>query len=204
MRNQNGYTLLETIIALAVILSALAGPVSLIIRGIHNFSFSKNKIIAVNLAQEGIELIRVIRENNQICIEKEGRRNGPPRTWQTDYDGSIPSSLLGTNRTADALAIRQYSCGSVTIRNPTLANFGAACATTPLRINANGNYNYTDGQPTIFSRCISITRPSGSESGPQGLTIPPADMMDVALVVSWLERDIQRSISLTERLYNWK
>lgn len=203
MQNRNGYTLLETIIALAVILGALVGPISLVIRGIYDFSFAKNKIIAINLAQEGIELIRVIRENNQICLENE-RGRGSSRTWQTDYDGRLPSSLLGVNRTADAINIRQYSCGSIVIRNPTLANLGAACATIPLRADTNGNYGYAPGQPTIFSRCISITRPSASESGPRGLTIPPADMMNVTSVVSWSERGINRSISLTERLYNWR
>ncbi|MBI2056017.1 MAG: type II secretion system protein [Candidatus Sungbacteria bacterium] len=198
-----GFTLLETVVALAVILGALVGPVSLIIRGINNFSFAKNKLIAINLAQEGIELVRVIRENNQICIEKN---TGTLQTWQTDYNGITGSTLLGTQRTIDAIAVTQYLCGSgVLISNPTLTVPSAGCA-NKLRFDpATGRYGYVSGQPTLFSRCLNISRPFSAESGPPGsAAIPTADIMDVTATISWNERGINRTLTLTERLYNWR
>lgn len=66
MKN-SGYTLLETIIALAVILGAIAGPYSLATRGILSSLASKNKLAAYNLSQEGIELVRKIRDDNVLA-----------------------------------------------------------------------------------------------------------------------------------------
>src|SRR3989344_4359334 len=70
-----GFTLLETIVALAVITAVVVGPVVLITSGLISFGFAKNKLIALNLAQEGLELIRAVRENNILCDEIEGGNN---------------------------------------------------------------------------------------------------------------------------------
>ncbi|MBI2055632.1 MAG: hypothetical protein HYT42_01940 [Candidatus Sungbacteria bacterium] len=59
-----GFTLVETIIALFLIVSALAGPFTLATRGIFSAKFSKNKLVALNLAQEGLEIIRQMRDTN--------------------------------------------------------------------------------------------------------------------------------------------
>ena len=59
-----GFTLVETIIALFLIVSALAGPFTLATRGIFSAKFSKNKLAALNLAQEGLEIIRQMRDTN--------------------------------------------------------------------------------------------------------------------------------------------
>src|SRR3989344_3040419 len=69
---KKGFTLLETIVALAVITAAVVGPVVLITSGLISFGFAKNKLIALNLAQEGLELVRAIRENNVLCEALKG------------------------------------------------------------------------------------------------------------------------------------
>src|SRR3989338_5039732 len=47
-----GFALLEKLVAFAVIFAALIGPVSLNSRGLIDGTFAKNKLIALNLAQE--------------------------------------------------------------------------------------------------------------------------------------------------------
>src|SRR3989344_1181853 len=49
-----GFTLIETIVALAVITSAIVGPFTLATKGILHVSFAKNKLVAANLSQEGV------------------------------------------------------------------------------------------------------------------------------------------------------
>lgn len=90
----DGFTLIETIIALAVITSAVVGPFSLATKGILNASFAKNKIIAANLSQEGVELVRKIRENN-ILAGRNWDYGIASGSWQGDIFSSDLSPFSG-------------------------------------------------------------------------------------------------------------
>jgi len=57
-----GFTLIEVIAVLFVISLGLLGVLSLIIQNIQSQSINKNTLIAYQLAQEGIELIRKTRD----------------------------------------------------------------------------------------------------------------------------------------------
>ncbi len=195
MHNQKfkrGFTLLETLVALAVLLAAIAGPVSLVTRGISSSSFSKNRLIAAHLGQEGIELIRLIREQNIMCIVK----GASGIKWDTDFDGVGPLSGAGS-KTIDATDVFTRSCApGVTIHNP---RRGGNCDNTTFRINSSGYYNYVTGIPTIFTRCVQVLQPPANEG-----TIPKQDIMDVISKVQWNEKGVVRAVELKERLYNWK
>lgn len=189
---KKGYTLIETVVALSILTFALVGPVSLILTSLNKVYFSKNKLIAANLAQEGIELIRTIRENNVICEV----RGTPGGRWDSDYDGT--GNLKGTNRTADATAFETVPCVSgVTVKNPIL---GGSCSTNNLKLSSGGTYGYdAGGSNTIFSRCISIDNPAIDEG-----SIQKNNMLDITSTVTWTERGTNRQVELKDRLYNWK
>ena len=189
---RQGFTLVETIVALALITMALVGPVSLIVRGIYSYSSSKSKTIAVNLAQEGIELVRLIRENNVAC----DFANGPPNwRWRRNPDGgSIPSQT--------EVDIQQpflpITCGSASIRFPRLTS---SCSRVLLYNASAGTYGYQTGTPTTFSRCVIVNSPP---AGGHDTDIPASDQMDVIATVTWTERGRARTLVLRERLYHWE
>lgn len=203
-KNQAGFTLLEVVVSLALILAAILGPVSLIIQGLINFSISKNKLIATHLAHEGIELVRAIRENNKIC-----ERNGATGwQWDRDYTGS--GTIMGSGRVIDTTQNNSVSCASLTVQNPLMGGPGAIplvsgdCYQTPIRINSNGQYGYeAGGNLTSFVRCIDITNPAAAESPPEGV-IPSSQMLDIVSTVRWNERGTIKSMILRTRLYNWQ
>ncbi len=204
-RYEAGFTLLETVIALTVILAAVVGPVALITRGIFSFSFSKNKVIAVNLAQEGLEIIRLIRDNNIAC----DNLNGPAVwEWNRDADGGLMRRL---NVGVDMQSRTTISCGSATITTPRLS---VSCS-SPLLFESDpqspnvGTYGYQSGSATVFSRCVRITSPPDNPDCDEprdnpDCTTQAADQMDVASTVTWDDHGNSRSITLQERLYNWK
>lgn len=209
--NNVGFTLLETIVALAVILAAVVGPITLITRSIFNFSFAKNKLIANNLAQEGLELMRLVRDNNVLCDSL----NGPP-VWRWNRNPDDSENLTDTEREADASETHAISCGSATLHSPKLNQF----AGTALKYDNNpssptfGLYNYVTGDATPFVRSISILVPPKSPVPDFDIT-PPTEQMDVIVRVEWLERGISgdftqcktlgsRCVILRERLYNWR
>ena|SRR3989344_1583448 len=46
-----GFTLIEVVVAFAIIMAALIGPVALITRGLTDVTFARNRLVALNLAQ---------------------------------------------------------------------------------------------------------------------------------------------------------
>lgn len=66
LTSMKGFTLLETMIALTILSTGVAGSVALINRTIAAGSVVRNQLIAVNLAQEGMEVIHNIRHTNWI------------------------------------------------------------------------------------------------------------------------------------------
>lgn len=58
-----GFTLIETIIAIGILLTGVMAVFTLLTFNIAQTANMKNKIIAVNLAQEGVEVVRNIRDN---------------------------------------------------------------------------------------------------------------------------------------------
>lgn len=61
-----GFTLVETLVAITILMIAVIGPISLIGDSIHRAYFSKDQIIAINLAQEGVEAARQVRDTGML------------------------------------------------------------------------------------------------------------------------------------------
>jgi len=92
IREKKGFTLIEVITVLFVISLGMVGVLSLIMQNIKSQSLNKNTLIAYQLAQEGVELIRQVRDSNWINA----------RYWRTnlshihslyymDYLDSVPN-----------------------------------------------------------------------------------------------------------------
>ena len=66
MLKYKGFSLLETLVVIAVITVGLVGIMGLIVYITSIGQVSPNEIIAANLAQEGIEVVRNIRDSNWL------------------------------------------------------------------------------------------------------------------------------------------
>lgn len=66
---RKGTTLIELVVALGIIITGLLTVVGLIARSIDVGTKSRNEIVALGLAQEGIEAVRAIRDSNGLAIE---------------------------------------------------------------------------------------------------------------------------------------
>jgi prepilin-type N-terminal cleavage/methylation domain-containing protein len=61
--NNKGFTLIETLVAIAVLMIAVAGPLSIAHKALTGALYAKNQSIASFLAQDEMELIKNIRDN---------------------------------------------------------------------------------------------------------------------------------------------
>ena len=61
---KKGFSIMEAVISVFVVAVGLTATVSLIVSGLNHSIDSRNYIIASQLAQEGVELVRNLRDNN--------------------------------------------------------------------------------------------------------------------------------------------
>ena len=202
---RRGFTLLETVVALSVIIGAVIGPVTLVTRGLVGGSFSKNKIVALNLSQEGVELARLIRDSNILCDQLNGG---------SDYDWK-KHPVRGNLSDAYALDVENKAtirCGATNlgVPNPIGVDPDDDCtqsAATRLYRDSNGLYSHTVNTPTPFSRCVKICAPASDQpcsNDDRDPEVGAGEQMVVISTVTWKEKGADRKVELKERLYHWK
>ncbi len=128
--NNKGFSLLEIIVVMFIISIGMIGISSLVSANIYAGVFVKNKLIAMNLSQEGIELVRNIRDENWLDGKnwKDGIINDG--TYIIDYRGK--SSIDDTVDNIDDNSAKLY-------------------------IDTNGFYQHDSTiKDTVFSRLITI------------------------------------------------
>lgn len=98
---QCGYSLVEVLVAISVLLISVAGPMTIAAKGLQNASFAKQQNIAFFLAQEGLEVIVKIREEGGVKAHLLTGEAGGPTAWDDIADlsafGCTTSSPCGVD-----------------------------------------------------------------------------------------------------------
>lgn len=140
---RRGFTLVETLIAIAILLVAIAGPMTIAARGLQTAFYAREQITAFMLAQEGVELIRSLRDQDAL--------------QHNSWLAGIPSACSGSQ-----------GCGADARGSPT-----RDCASKSCQLNYDdgpleghrGFYTYATGTLTPFTRQILVyPLPGGRET----------------------------------------
>lgn len=137
--NKRGFSLAEVIVAIFIITVGIIGVVSLMNSTISGVRVAKSQIIAANLAQEGLEIIRNIRDTN--WQEDESWVNGlSDGDWRVQFNSTslwafseIPLKISDNNRRY------QYYNGSDTMfyRKVTISTISAY----EIKVNSEVTWN---------------------------------------------------------------
>ncbi len=190
---ESGQSLIEMIIAIAIILTGLIGALALTISNLSGTQESNTRVVASNLAREGIDVVRNIRDTNWL-------KN---LTWDAGL-------YFGTDYTA------------IAVFNPTLnqwqLNFSPNniddAAAKLYRLENNlyiQDISPPEGVETLYSRLLtldpicfnSLTRVETISGGSCGLGEEKIGIR-VKSEVTWIESGRSHKITLEDRLYNWK
>ena len=141
----SGFTLIETLVAIFVMLTAIVAPMSIASQALSSARYAKEQVTAFYLAQEGIELVRNIRDNNTIAVV----------TWN---EGTLGSSATGSETVCYAVA----GC-LIDAKDLTVSACSGSCV--PINIDTNGIYTTSSqsSSPTQFTRTIKIKKISANE-----------------------------------------
>ncbi|MDO8676383.1 MAG: type II secretion system protein [Candidatus Azambacteria bacterium] len=111
-KKEAGFTLLETIVATSVIVTALVSSLTLINSSLVLASNFGDRLVASNLAAEGIEVLRNIRDNNwlQTLSWNNGLSDG---NYNVAYNSLSLTSFSDTPLKLNSLnGVYDYSSGS--------------------------------------------------------------------------------------------
>lgn len=125
--NRSGFTLIETMVAVSIVAIGLVSALGAITTALFYVSNIENRLIAANLAAEGIEVARNIRDNNwlQNLAWNNGLANGD---YQAAYNSAAFSSYSGNLLLLDSnTGLYNYTLGNPTLylRKISIANLSS-------------------------------------------------------------------------------
>lgn len=170
----SGFTLVETLVAVTILIVGVIGPLSLAARGISDGLFAQNQLTANLLAQEALETIANLRNSNilanplnpfaGIWDEDELRSNG--------LDGAIVNTGIDAKEgTLDYLCTHEEG-----------GNDMPGCF-----LNYQGDH-YQKAAAGPFLRQISLSKPADDE-------------LKVVVTISWLNKTVPKTFVISEYLY---
>lgn len=181
-----GFTLIETLVAIAILTIAIVGPLTLAMKSIISSYSSQNNLTAVYLAQEGLEYVKNVRDNN--ILQGEDWIEGG------DLNNCIYHNI--NNPKGCYINIDQIFGGNL----DDISQCHPVNGCPKIRYNPNDGYNYyeiSENNPeTIFTRTIKITK---IETEP-GIN----DEAQVESKIEWTENGAPKNVILKENIFNWK
>lgn len=172
----SGFTLIESLVAISLLTVAIVAPMSLVTQSLSAAFYARDQVTAYNLAQEGIEALRTIRDGNVLAnaLYSEGR----------DLLDGIPIDSAFTIDARESTALSAIS--------------SCAGACPPLQTDGT-LYGYESGwTTTYFTRTLyAVYVGPASINGGQ-------DVIRVSVTVTWRTSNGQtRSFTIYENMYRW-
>jgi len=152
---QSGYSLVEVLVAISILLLATVGPMTIAARSLQYAEFSAQQNTAYLLAQEGIEAVFKVRADAGIASVGGGDSwdwlgNGASQPLEDCFDGNG----CGIDWRNENDFVRFASCGAD----------GASCPIYFNDVAGRARYSHDNsGDETPYSRAIYLTDLSGGQ-----------------------------------------
>lgn len=177
--SKSGFTLIETFVAITILLIAVIGPLALVSKSLSDSIFAQNQITAFYLGQEALELVINKVADNELNdepwltgLEDCQSESGCTIYWDTD-EQDIVVDRCNTNNGCD-----------------------------PLFQDEEGLFNYSDSafaEETIFARTVVISDSNDLDLNGESV---PIDAL-VTVKMDWYNRSKQQTFSVSTLIYNY-
>jgi len=157
---ESGFSLVETLVAITILLLVIVGPMSISSSAARSTSYSSEQVVAFFLAQEGAELAQKARDDLQL--ESFAGANSTP--WD-DFVGTASADLYNECFSSGGCGL-ELADGDAngTLRNP--LNCGSnSCRLFINNGNERTRYTYVDtgATTTPYTRTIYMNETAGRE-----------------------------------------
>jgi hypothetical protein len=189
-----GETLLEVVMSMGILALVLFSAFGLIGQAVSTHVNVKNRVTAIDIGREGIELFRNIRDTNWI------KYSGDKRTqWLCYQDPCTQASHRITTGFYTIDAIEVYGLAVPTEQS--MLNLDVSADYNEYRIldSEEDGFTHISGEDTIFYRQLEIAPYSNNACGDNC----PEVGVDVISRVQWLEGSRKNQLTLRTRLYDF-
>lgn len=167
------FTMLELLFALSIWILGFTSIIGLFQLVIESGGEAKDRLVAANLAQEGVEIVHSIRDSNYV--EGDDWTNGledcigSGEKCELDYQSSSASNLIGSPR--------------------------------PLQFSSStGAYGYSLGAPNSpFSREVRLREDEGNPCS----YASSSDCMKVEVEINWQRKGEEKNVEIENYIFNW-
>lgn len=180
------FSIIETIVAIAILSVAVVAPLTLAQRGLFGSVYAQQQVTAFYLAQEAIEYVRSVRDGNFLA-------SSAGASWLSGLAGCISPNICNMDSTLPGTVSQQI----VDCRTDVT---GCKMTYNPVT-GIYGQRRFDDGslhvgwQDAPFSRTLRIT--------PVSIAGNANAEADLLVTVSWMSGRIQRTFTVTEKIFNW-
>ena len=141
---KKAFTLVETLVAITVLVTAVVGPLYAVHKSLVASYTARDSLIATALAQEGMEYVRSVRDGNYLSSQSD---------W---LNGLSQCMISGAEGPSD------YGCGPDPIGHSLETCAASGC--TALKLDTSYRYRQgATGTVTRFSRKVTIANVSATE-----------------------------------------
>jgi len=176
----DAFTLLETLFAVFIVTTGFFSVFSVVRIGIGATTSSINRLIAVNLVQEGIEIVRNMRDSVYVA--------------DGDWNIVVDNEHLNRHNCLRVVADSIKDC-RIEINDYRLLDQSADAY---LKID-DDEYQYTLGNDSIFKRWVNLTRGGGLCSEISN----PDDCIKIEVTVFWQEKGKNQMVTSEDYIYSW-
>lgn len=183
MRNNRGFTLIETLVAVAILTLAIVGPLTAVSSAVSSATYATDQVKAYYLGEEAIEIIRAVRDNNSLS--------------GVDWLTGINSVCFEEGKTCsvDIVTAQFYECSPTLFDTCVVYSDESTADPTHFHRQHQTGGNWQD---TGYKRTVHLT---GVD---HDATHPGNEELVVQVVVSWKSGAVSRSITISENMFDWK
>jgi prepilin-type N-terminal cleavage/methylation domain-containing protein len=198
-----GFTLIELLIAITIFLIGIMAAFSLTLNNLNNAKENSNRVIAADLAREGIEIVRNIRDSNWLAREAniDDISSGLLISWDHGLD-------VGNFKVA-------YDVNNLILFTTMPVDLSSAINETSATLYLNnGFYTHSNigGQATLFRRAINIQAiylcaESGLETmNSAAICVDALEKIGFQITsrVRYTYGSRTNTIDAVENIYNWR
>lgn len=174
LKPSSGFTLIETLVAISILMIAVTSPLTIAQKGLSSAFYAKDQIIASYLAQDAIEYLRNLSDQN-VELGKN---------WLTGVDGGKDIKTPCEN-----LCNVDTFANTVTFCDDTTSD--GVCDGKPL-YNDDGLYKQSGTSQTTFTRSVKVEE---TDTDTEAL---------ITVKMSWFDKSKPRNFTVNTRIFNWR
>lgn len=185
------FTLIETLIAITILTLAVAGPSFIASRAIIAAETARDQLTALYLAQESVEYVRMMRDNQYLAAYRESESNISEEAWDELLSNqSLGKCVMSNEGGNNRFCTLDTTPGAIQPLDDCPGNTRDHCA--PLYVDGLYAQRETgESAETPFTRTVQVTEVSPDE-------------IKIVSTVSWTFRQVPYSVTVSDQLTAWK